>query len=165
MKVLSLEAKEAIVAKALTRGKKSLEQVAMECNVGYTTLQKWLRRKREGQALPGERRGRPPQGQGQTPPIEHLLATAKLDEIGVGAYCRTHGIHSFQLRQWEEELMKKGTNKQTSDGTREELDLLRSELKNLKQELRRKDKALAEATALLVLKKKADLIWGEAEDD
>jgi ribosomal protein L4 len=35
----------------------------------------------------------------------------------------------------------------------------------LKKELNRKEKALAEASALLILKKKADLIWGDGEGD
>ena len=46
-----------------------------------------------------------------------------------------------------------------------ELKELRAENKQLKQDIRRKDSALAEATALLILKKKAALIWGEIGDD
>ena len=41
----------------------------------------------------------------------------------------------------------------------------KKKIKELERELRRKDKALAEATALLILKKKAELIWGVVEDD
>jgi transposase-like protein len=160
---LTHEAKEALVAKALSRGKIGLKEFADQHGIGYSTLQKWLRLQRAGLPLPGERRGRPLQG--QTPPLQHLLATAKLDEAAVGAYCREHGIHSFQLAQWETELMKNETNKQRSDDVRKEINSLRRQLKTLKKELSRKDKALAETTALLVLKKKANLIWGAAEDD
>ncbi len=46
-----------------------------------------------------------------------------------------------------------------------EMRALRQEVRTLKKELRRKDKALAETAALLVLKKKAAAIWGETEDD
>jgi len=42
---------------------------------------------------------------------------------------------------------------------------MKAKNKKLESELRRKDKALAEASALLILKKKANLIWGESEDD
>ena len=38
-------------------------------------------------------------------------------------------------------------------------------IKELERELRRKDKALAETAALLVLKKKAQAIWGDREDE
>ena len=41
----------------------------------------------------------------------------------------------------------------------------KNEIKELKRDLHRKDKALAELTALLILKKKADYLWGDSEDD
>jgi len=162
---LSIQAKEAIITKALARGNISLEQIAFESNVGYSTLQKWLRLKRDGLPLSGNRRGRPPKCLGQTPPLQHLLATAGLDEHAIGAYCREQGFHSFQLTQWKNELMNHGSNNKQNDGSGNELKLLREEVKKLKKDLRRKEKVLAETSALLVLKKKADLIWGELEDD
>ena len=95
--------------------------------------------------------------------FEHLVATASLDEAAISIYCREKGIYSFQLTQWKEAfMMKNSTEKQENT---EELKALRIENKQLKQEVRRKDTALAEATALLILKKKAALIWGEIGDD
>ena len=41
----------------------------------------------------------------------------------------------------------------------------RHRIKELEREVRRKDKALAEVTALLVLKKKLEAIWGDGDDD
>jgi len=161
----SIQFKEAIITKALSLGDIALQQIASENNVGCSTLQKWLRLQREGLPLSGGRRGRPLKGQGQTPPLQHLVATAGLDEQGVGAYCREQGIHSFQLKQWQAELMQHNGSKSQSQKESSELKKLRNENKQLKKDLLRKDKALAETTALLVLKKKADLIWGESEDD
>lgn len=162
---LTLEARESIVTKALKRTGKTLRQIAEENNIGYSTLSKWLRQARQGIALEPVRRGRPPKGLSQTPPLQHLLSTAKLDETGIGVYCREQGIHSFQLKTWREELMTHGGDKKQSDKEKRELKALRDEVKRLKKDLHRKDKALAETAALLVLKKKADLIWGEPEDD
>jgi len=48
---------------------------------------------------------------------------------------------------------------------REELAELKRKNKELERELRRKDKALAETAALLALKKRAEAIWGDDEDD
>ena len=48
MTQLTLEAKEAVVAKALARGDSHLGQIASDCGLGYTTLKLWLRLKREG---------------------------------------------------------------------------------------------------------------------
>ncbi len=52
-----------------------------------------------------------------------------------------------------------------SDRAKENMAQLVKENKRLKKELIRKEKALAEMAALLVLKKKADEIWGDKEDD
>jgi transposase len=91
------------------------------------------------------------------------MATASLDDVAVGVYCRERGIYSFQLKQWKETFMtQKVIDKKHAELS--ELKSLRAENKALKQEIRRKDSALAETTALLVLKKKAALIWGEPED-
>lgn len=165
MSQLSVEAKEAIVKKALSRGCKPMTEIAEECQVGYSTLMKWLKRYRDGQPMPEGRRGRSTEDQGQTPPLYHLLSTEGLDEQGIGAYCREQGIHRFQLTKWKEELMNQGKHDKRNDNAQKEIRALREENKNLKQELRRKDKALAETSALLILKKKANLIWGEPEDD
>ena len=163
---LTREAKESIIARALSGSDISLQQIAEESNVSYSTLQRWLSRAREGLPLNNRRRGSPLlKGQGQTPPLQHLLATARLDELAVGVYCREQGIHSFQLKQWQDELMKHGNNKNTSPKKSAELNELRNEVKRLKKDLNRKDKALAETSALLVLKKKANLIWGDLGDD
>ena len=92
------------------------------------------------------------------------MATASLDESTLGAYCREQGIYSFQLKTWKEAFMShNSTEKKQTEST--ELRALRAEVKALKKELHRKDKALAETSALLILKKKASLIWGEPGDD
>lgn len=85
--------------------------------------------------------------------LEHLLATSRLDDVKIGAYCREHGLYSFQLQQWKNEFMT-NDNSQKKRETQSELKALRIENKLLKKDLLRKDRALAETTALLVLKKK-----------
>lgn len=57
------------------------------------------------------------------------------------------------------------TQTNNNDSHKQELKKLRDQNKQLQKELRRKEKALAEASALLIMKKKADLIWGVEEDD
>ena len=96
--------------------------------------------------------------------MQHILATAALDEEAIGSYCRQQGIHSFQINQWKDELMAQDRNKKKSDVDRKALKSLRDENKRLKKDLHLKDKALAETSALLVLKKKANLIWGDLKE-
>jgi transposase len=156
---LSQEARQMIVEKVLTDKSKTVKEWSQQHNIGYSTLQKWLQRYRNGKPstkgiasalTPSER-------------FEHLLMTATLDETAVGVYCRKQGLYSHQLRQWKDEFMAKN-NEQKNNQQQSELKALRAENKLLKQDLRRKEKALAETTALLVLKKKAALLWGEPED-
>lgn len=160
---ITLEAKEAIVEKALSSNGIPLQQIAKDSGVGYSTLQKWLRLKREGFPLARQKCHEPPEI--HTTALQHILATEKLDEDAIGAYCRAQGIHSFQLVKWRSELMAYKTKENQSNNSRDELKALRQENKKLKKDLNRKDKALAETSALLILKKKADLIWGDYEDD
>ncbi len=82
--------------------------------------------------------------------LEALLATHGLAEQELGAWCRQRGIHTHHLAQWRSELIGAVPERTLASETR----ALRQENQALKKELRRKDKALAETAALLVLKKK-----------
>ena len=81
-----------------------------------------------------------------------------------GEYCRKHGIYTHHLTQWKQAFMNMNShNKTTKHQT--EIKVLKAENKTLKKELHRKEKALAETAALLVLKKKVHEIWGADEDN
>ena len=165
MNHLSLEAKEAIVLKAINKNGASIKTIAKSHNVGYSSLQKWIKCYREGLPLSKKKQSTtPPILLSRTDQLSHLLATHGLDEVSLGKYCRKHGLYSYQLAEWQESLVKtpkSGKNQQE----RSELKKLKDENKQLQRDLRRKEKALAEASALLILKKKADLIWGVDEED
>lgn len=128
-------------------------------------MQKWLKRYRDGDLLSvKDRKDSLASGLTRSEQLNHILATHKLDELSLGKYCRENGIYTHQLTKWREEIMVapksvKGNVQQA------ELKKLKEENKKLQKELRRKEKALAEASALLIMKKKADLIWGDNEDD
>ena len=87
-----------------------------------------------------------------------VLEAASLSEEELGAFLRSRGLHDAQLQQWRDQMII----------GLEPKPLKRAETKRiqeLEKELRRKDKALAETAALLVLKKKAKEIWGDEDDD
>lgn len=165
MKNLTTEAKEAIVLQAINRGDLSIKEIAERNHVGYSALKTWVRNAQSG--LPMTKKDGFLSGTDRWSEEEkftHLLATDKLDEVTLGKYCREHGLYSHQLTNWRKAFMQK---KSSTDSHQNKSDLmrLRSENKKLKKELRHKEKALAEASALLILKKKADWIWGEARED
>jgi len=158
---LSLEAKENIVRKALNRGSSTLITIAKENNVGYSTIQRWIKAFGSG----------PLKGSAsaiklinKSAQLNHIIATASLDDISLGKYCRQQGLYSYQLKEWRAEMIKT-TDDAKKTVKKSDLKQLKQENASLKKELRRKEKALAEASALLIMKKKAHLIWGEDEED
>ncbi len=159
---LSAELKAAIVQKALNRGSATLESIAQTHNVGTSSLSKWVTKFRNGELQVKD--GALKLGYATAADrLSHLLNTAKLDETALGGYCRAHGLYSHQLTEWKDAMSTDHNDKNKQQS--EELKALRVENKALKKELNRKEKALAETAALLVLKKKLHSIWGEREDD
>ena len=151
-KRVSAEFKESVLKKLLSRGSKTLSEIAKETGVGISTLSSWAidaNRQKNGKIPDRAQR------------FQHLKAVTHLNETEVGVYCRQHGIYSMHLKEWENDFMKQDTSDQKY---KVENIALRKKNADLERELRRKEKALAEAAALLILKKKVNALWGEDED-
>lgn len=160
----AVEFREKVIEAALL-GDQRQWQLAEKYGVGLSTLQKWLKEYRAGEHKPMERKKeKRPQDWTAQERLDALLETAGLSEQDLGSWCRRHGLHTHHLEKWKQEAVTGRMGKQDA-ATQAEIKRLREENKQLQKELRRKDKALAEAAALLVLKKKADAIWGDGEDD
>lgn len=164
MNKLSTDAKQAIVEKVLAKDGRTVGEIAKAHNIGYSTLNKWIKKYKDYGIINEHQPKGNNQALSSSERFQHLIATAALDETATGVYCREKGLYSFELKEWKTAFMtEKITEKQHANIA--ELKALRIENKQLKHEVRRKDSALAEASALLILKKKASLIWGEAEGD
>lgn len=90
--------------------------------------------------------------------LRAVLESSRLTDDELGAFLRREGLHEATLRQWRTAALE-GLGPQRS--TRAE----QKRIQELEKQLRRKDKALAEAAALLVLQKKVHAIWGDGDDD
>ena len=93
--------------------------------------------------------------------METVLEAASLSEDALGGFLRRKGLYRTHLEQWRQQMLhglevKKRRSKSPAKDR---------QLRELEKELRRKDAALAETAALLVLKKKAQAIWGDEDDD
>lgn len=147
--------------------------LAEEIGVHQTTLSRWRREasveeKRERRAekvkspLARERRSVRPD---DLPPAEKLrlvMEASALSEDELGAFLRRNGLHEAQLQQWRQKVEDAlGKPKKAKRGKSPEA----KRVKELERELLRKDKALAEVTALLALKKKLDALLGVEDDD
>ena len=91
-----------------------------------------------------------------------VLEGAAMSDEDLGAFLRSRGLHEAQLQQWRKQMIS-GLNPAPIQRGKNSLETKR--VRELEKELRRKDKALAETAALLVLKKKAQAIWGDEDDD
>jgi transposase len=92
-----------------------------------------------------------------------VTEAATVPEAELGAFLRRKGVHEAQLAEWRAAAM--AALQPPSRRERKAANIEKLKIRNLERELKRKDKALAEAAALLVLKKKAQAIWGDEDDD
>lgn len=158
------------VEKALMREEgESIEAIANALGVGFSTLQKWIRLSKDQdlelplheqlQAMNKEKR---PQDWSLKERLSMVISCDALSEEDVSKLCREQGLYSHQVQQWKADF----TNNKTGDSSpKQQADVktLKNENRILKKELNRKDKALAETAALLVLQKKVNAIWGNDE--
>ncbi len=94
--------------------------------------------------------------------FEIIVEASKLSKKDLAEYCRKNGLFPHHLEKWKTEFIESFGERQDKDKTDNKK--LRNEIKTLSIELRRKEKALAEAAALLLLKKKANDLWEEKEE-
>ena len=144
------EMKEAIMARML-EGDETVTDIQRDTGVGINTLYRWRDQAKHQKGLSATTKYK----------FMVVLETANLTEIEFSEYCREKGVYPEQVKEWKEACINANDNareKGTQAG--KELRAERKEKEKLEKELARKEKALAEAAALLVLRKKADAICG-----
>ncbi len=92
-----------------------------------------------------------------------LFKTENMNEAEKLAFCRENGLYPQQLLDWKTQFEASSQLSEPLSATTVKED--RKKIKRLEKELLRKEKALAEAAALLVLSKKIKAIWGANEED
>ena len=145
----------------------SAYQLAKESGISQSSLLKW--KKEFGNAANMIKKNKRSQDWTPEEKLQAVMESMSLSDEELGSFLRTKGLHSHQLKDWRREVLeslggkeKKAKGRPTKDP---KLRMLEDENKALKRDLCRKEKALAESAALLWLKKKADDIWGDDEDE
>ena len=159
------------VEKALSRpDDRSLLEVADSLQVSLSSMNKWIALSREQAFEPknnvefmSQLKEKRPQDWSLEERFQILIKSSGLEENEVSALCREQGIHVHHLQQWQKDFTSRKPSRSQSE--KAELKVLKQENKLLKREVHRKDKALAETAALLVLQKKVHAIWGNDEDN
>ena len=94
------------------------------------------------------------------------METYKLSETELSKYCRENGLYVEQVKNWRASCIASNNgNKKNNEELEIELIEEKKKTKELSKDLRMKEKALAETTALLVLRKKLNAIFGEDKED
>ena len=153
--------KESVLKKVLPPENRSTREVSKEYGIHEQTICNWIEKVDRGILnLDGELS---PKQLGSAEKFHLVLEAAGVPEKELGAWIREKGLHSEHLQLWKQELRDTVTDKNKENKT--ELKEAKKKIKGLEKELNRKDKALAEMAALVVLKKKVHQIWEDAEDE
>ena len=156
--------KEQALIKVYSRGNnQTIQSVANELNINLTTLKAWMKQSEQDVNKPVSPKSKRPEDWSPEERLAALQQSYSLLGEDLNTWCRERGVFIHQLEQWKTDFCSLG---ETGD-QREEARILRAlkaENQSLERELLRKNKALAEAAALLVLQKKfRALLGGEVE--
>ena len=140
----------------------SVAQLAKDTGIPRDTLYGWRARAGAGGDLPVS----PAAPSGTLSSAEKfgvVVETAVLNELELGEYCRRKGLFAEQIAAWRA-TCRRANDPLPSAAERTERRAEREQITSLTRELQRKDRALAEAAALLLLQKKVRAIWAEPAD-
>lgn len=159
------ERKEAVLKKMLPPTNKTIKELAAEEGISEATLYNWRNAARaEGRLMPDG--DSTPHGWNARDKFAAVMETAALNEADLSAYCRERGLYPEQIQQWREACEQANDWDRTQNKNLQQARKAdRKRIKDLERDLHRKEKALAETAALLVLEKKLEAIWGRGEDE
>ena len=146
-------------------GHRSVSELSEETGISTMTLYAW--RKQAGAAgvvVPGD--GKNAERWSSEEKFRVVLESVGLNETELAEYCRRKGLYGEQVREWREACAQaNATVRERTRSEREQSKAARKRIRELERERKRDKAALAEAAALLLLRKKAEAIWGKDEDD
>jgi len=141
----------------------SIKELSEETSININTLYAWKSKIEKG-TIPKTKRKKILSTQDK---FHIVIETVKLNETQLNEYCRKKGLYAKDVKKWQKQCESANGLFNESAEVKEIKNNLRNEKshsKALEKELNRKEKALAETAALLVLKKKAQAIWGDEEN-
>lgn len=161
-----------MVERMVGPGAVSANALALEVGVSQNSLSRWLREARSLQGMSetskGSRTGRERSRRkwSGAEKLHIVMEASALTGSELGALLRREGVHEAELQEWraaaEAALQEASRSKAKPSKAKPSNELKR--IRELERELERKEKALAETAALLVLKKKVQAIWGDEDD-
>ena len=161
----TVERKASVLKKLLPPHNMSVTEVSALEGINEGTLYNWRNQaKQQGAAVPGS--GKTSEHWSAESKLAVVVETAPLNESALSEYCRSKGLYPEQIKGWRQAAIEgqlTAVERRQQEQAQAKRD--KKEIKALKRELDRKEKALAEAAALLVLRKKFNALWEENEAD
>ncbi len=158
MKHFSKDFKESLIQKSLLSGGPSLAELSRSHNIPLTTIYGWKKKYANTVSMNNSKNWTPEKK------LQAIIETSLMKEHELGEYLRKNGLKSSDIEQW-----KKDSLRSLKDPGRPKKDpeLANSIKKNktLLKDLKRKNKALAEMSARIILLKKSHEIFGVIEED
>lgn len=160
------ERKEAVLNRLLPPYNMTVSALAKMEGISEATLYNWRKQARlRGRVVPGPKPSNTDQWSAEAK-LATVIETASLSEAQLNEYCREKGLFVEQVKSWKVASL---AGFQTSDDQdrvlKQQSKTDKLQIKKLEKELRRKEKALAETAALLVLRKKLDALWENSDAD
>ena len=157
----SRSVKVGILKKILPPESASIRSVSQSTGISEQTIRKWKEAAASGN-LSMSTDEKSPRSYSGIEKYQLLLESLKLSDEALGRFLRERGLHSEHLKLWDQELRDMAKGKQTRHEKGQKSD--QQKIRELEKELVRKDKALAELAALVVLKKKFEKLMEEGGD-
>jgi len=151
------EFKDRAVARLLPPESAAITAVSQELGVSVATLERW---RADALSMPARERVWTAAAR-----LQAVIATAAMDEAQRGTWCREQGVYPTGLQQWKENATAALSEIPEERASPQETRDARKRVKELERDLRRKEKALAETTALLVLSKQLQAIFQRGEEE
>lgn len=161
----SYDEKESLLKRMLPPENVSLTQLSNETGISKSTLSSWKTKARgkSGGSLKKQGNGKDVSAREK---FIIVMETYTMTEIQLSEYCRAKGIFVEQVKNWRETCINANEfEPQATKELRIKIQEEQKKTKTLEKELLRKDKALAETAALLVLRKKLEAIWGDSVEE
>ena len=148
--------------------RQDVPQISKELGIHRSTLYQWRSNWRlQGEVVPASEKD--PDSWSAADKFTVVLETAGFNATELSSYCRERGLFLEQVDRWRQTAQDANANAVLTMAEQRDLEKRhqqdQKEIKALKQDLRRKEKALAEAAALLIAAKKIQAFWGEDGDD
>lgn len=159
------EMKDAVLVRMMPPNNESVKSISEELGISAQSLYKWRNKARiGGNATPGN--GQTSDRWSSEDKFLVVLETYAMNQAELAEYCRKKGLYKEQIDAWRSVCLSANTGeinqtKRLSQELKEE----KKRTSEIEKDLRKKEKALAEAAALLLLRKKAGAIWGDLEDE